>query len=313
MTFKGTSFFRAALLPTLLVGTLSVRSLPAQNPYPPPQQNSYPPAPYPSAPQGQGYPQAPQPYPQGGYYPQPQFISPQQLDPLVGPIALYPDGLLAQVMTASTFANQIPEAANWANAHSYITGDAIGNAIRADNLPWDPSVISLLPFPSVLNYMASNMNWTQQLGNAVLVQRNDVMDAVQRLRQQAYNYGYLRPNQYEQVVYTPGAIQIFPVNAGMYYVPAYDPYVVYARPRPGFFVGGAIRFGPGIVIGTSLAPWGWSNPGFGWREHSILIDRRPWERTWSNRTVYAHPYAARPRFEGPRQERHDDHRGREHR
>lgn len=234
-------------------------------------------------------------------------MAPQQLDQLVAPIALYPDGLLAQVLTASTFWSQIPEAAAWANQHSYLHGDDLARAIQEDNLPWDPSIMGLLPFPNVLNYMAQYMGWAQQLGNAVLAQRGDVMDAVQRMRQRAYNYGYLRSSQYDVVtVAGPGDIEILPVSPGFYYVPYYDPYLVYAPPRPGFFIGGAIRFGPGITIGAAFAPWGWGGVGFGWREHNILIDRRPWERTWVNRQVYVHPYAQPYRHaQGPRVERHE--------
>jgi len=235
------------------------------------------------------------------------MLSPQQLDQLVARIALYPDGLLAQVLTASTYYQEIPDAANWANQHAYIHGDQLAAAIQEDRLPWDQSVIALLPFPQVLGTMASDMGWTQQLGNAVLVQRNDVMDAVQRQRQLAYNYGYLRSGQYDQVnVVGPGDIEILPVTPGYYYVPYYDPYVVFARPRPGFFVGGAIRFGPGISIGAAFAPWGWGGVGFGWRAHTILIDRHPFERTWGNRAVYVHPYAVpRAHYAGPRVEHHD--------
>ncbi len=280
----------------------------------PPQQGQYPPQ------QGQYPPQQGQyPPPQGQYgqypqtqYGQPALLGPQQLDQLVGPIALYPDGLLAQTLTAATFSNEIPDAAGWANEHSYLKGDALAGAIRQDNLPWDPSILALLPFPSVLNYMAQNMGWTQALGSAVLAQRPDVMDSVQRLRQEAYNYGYLRDSQYDRVVYSgPGNIEIVPITPGYYYVPSYNPRIVFYRPRPGFFVGGAIRFGPGISIGAAFAPWGWNSIGFGWRTHSIIIDNRPWVRTWANRATYAHPYAEpyrRP--EGPRMERHDVQPGR---
>jgi hypothetical protein len=307
---------------------------PQQGQYPPPaqappQQGQYPQQGYPP-PQGQypqqGYPPPQGQYPQGQYpsgqypppqgqYPAPPLLPPQQLDQLVQPIPLYPDGLLAQVLTASTYSNQIPDAAAWANQHSYLHGDELARAIQEDNLPWDSSVIALLPFPQVLNYMAQYMGWTQQLGNAVLTQRDAVMDAVQRMRQQAYNYGYLRNNQYERVeAMGPNDIEILPVSPGYYYVPYYDPYVVFAPPRPGFFVGGAIRFGPGIVIGAGFAPWGWGHVGFEWRTHAILLDGHPWVRTWANRGVYVHPYAVpRARVVGPRVERHDVHPAPEHR
>jgi len=281
---------------------------PQQQQYPqtqqyPPQQGQYPQQ-YPPQ-QGQ-YP--PQQYP-AGQYGQPPLQAPQQLDQLVGRIALYPDGLLAQVLTASTYANEIPDAANWANQHASIHSDQLAAAIQQDQLPFDQSVIALVPFPQVLQMMAQDMGWTQQLGNAVLAQRGDVMDSVQRERQRAYNYHYLQSNQYERVAYSgPGDIEIMPVNPGYYSVPYYDPYVVYGPPRPGFFVGSAIRFGPGITIGTGFAPWGWGNIGFGWRSHDILIDRRPWERSWVNRGAYVHQYdVPRARYEGGRVEQHDFH------
>ncbi len=300
---------------------------PTQNQYPP-QQGQYPPSGQYPPPQGQ-YPQGQYPpqqgqypqqqYPQGQYPPQyapPAQLSPQQLDQLVAPIALYPDGLLAQVLTASSYWQQIPEAAAWANQHSYLRGDALAQAIQQDNLPWAPSVIALLPFPSTLNYMAQYMGWTQELGNAVLSERDQVMNAVQYMRQQAYDYGYLRSGPYLRVeVAGRGDIEILPVQPGFYYVPYYNPQIVFARPRPGLFIGGAIRFGPGISIGAAFYPWGWGGVGFGWREHTILIDHRPWARTWVNRNAYVHPYATPYHHEGPRVEHHDvreEHRGDHH-
>jgi hypothetical protein len=150
-------------------------------------------------------------------------LNPKQLDQLVARIALYPDPLLAQILLASTFPDQIQDAASWANDHSSLKGDELANAIRDDNLQWDPSVIALLPFPSVLDIMAQDMSWTQQLGNVVLSQRPDVMDAVQRQRHAAYQYGYLRTNPYDTVVDSGGYVQILPVNPAYLYVPAYDP------------------------------------------------------------------------------------------
>ena len=121
--------------------------------------------------------------------PPPPTLPPPELDHLVSRIALYPDPLLAQVMAAATYSNDIPDAARWADQHHYLNGQGLADAIQADRLPWDPSVQALLPFPSVLDMMASDMNWTTQLGNAFLVQQQDVMDAVQRLRGEAQQYG----------------------------------------------------------------------------------------------------------------------------
>ncbi|MCU1223993.1 MAG: hypothetical protein JWQ42_2086 [Edaphobacter sp.] len=237
---------------------------------------------------------------------QPAALTPPQLDQLVAHIALYPDPLLAQVLTASTYWSEIPEAAAWADAHSYLKGDALAQAIQADHLQWDPSILALLPFPSVLDMMARDPAWTEQLGNAVLTQHPDVMDAVQRMRQRARSYGYLTTNGYINVIANGGYIQILPVNPDVLYVPYYDPLVVFAPPRPGFAIAGAIRFGPAITIGAVFGGWGWwLGSGFGWPAHTILIDRRPWGRVWVDRAEYIHPYVhpwVRP--VGPRVETH---------
>jgi len=237
---------------------------------------------------------------------QPAALSPPQLDQLVARIALYPDPLLANVLSASTYWTEIPEAAAWADQHSYLKGDALAQAMQADHLQWDPNIMALLPFPSVLDMMARDPAWTQQLGNAVLTQDSDVMDAVQRMRQRAMGYGYLTPNDCMNVTSSGGYIQILPVDPNVVYVPYYDPVVVFAPPRPGFAIGGAIRFGPGITIGAAFGGWGWwLGSGFAWPSHTILIDRRPWDRVWVNRSAYIHPYVhpwVRP--VGPRVEVH---------
>src|SRR4029077_13977491 len=124
----------------------------------------------------------------------PPAYPPSELEHLVSRVALYPDPLLAQVLAAATFPDQIPDAAKWADQHHYLNGQALADAIQGDQLPWDPSVQALLPFPSVLEMMASDMNWTTDLGNAFLAQQQDVMDAVQRERRKALDYGYLRSN-----------------------------------------------------------------------------------------------------------------------
>jgi hypothetical protein len=247
-------------------------------------QQAPPPPPYQG--QDQGQDQAP-----------PPSYAPEQLDNMVSRIALYPDPLLAQVLTASTFGDQIPDAARWSDEHHYLTGQQLSDAINQDQLPWDPSVLALLPFPSVLDMMASEINWTNDLGNAVLAQRPDVMDAVQRERHRAYQYGYLRTNP--QIVVSNGPyIDIEPVNPAFIIVPAYNPVVVFAPPRPGFFVGGAIGFGFGVAIGSYFRPWGWGTSHFVWGSHVVIVNNRPWGRTWVNRRVYVHPYEVR-RYSGP--------------
>jgi hypothetical protein len=253
------------------------------------------------------------PYDQPNQPPPPPMVA-EQLDGLVNRIALYPDPLLAQTLTAATYWDEIPDAAHWADQHAYLHGDALSAAIQADNLPWDPSVLALLPFPSVLDMMARDPNWTSQLGSAVLQQRSDVMDAVQRLRREARGYGYLTSNSDIDVVDDGGYIEIQPFNPYLYYVPIYDPYVVFAAPRPGLFIGGVIRFGPAVTLGVSFGRFGWFGAGFGWRDHAVLIDHRPWVRTYANRGAYVHPYA-RPyvRPAAPQAERHGGRGGDERR
>jgi hypothetical protein len=234
---------------------------------------------------GFGQNEAPPPQDQA---PPPPPLPPDRLDRLVSRVALYPDPLLAQILAAATFPDQIQPAAEWADQHHYLRGQELANAIQGDQLPWDPSVQALLPFPNVLDEMAQDMNWTSDLGNAFLAQRQDVMDAVQRERHKAYEYGYLRSNP--QVVVSAGPyISIEPANPDYIVVPYYDPAVVFFAPRPGFFVGGAIRFGFGIGIGVWFRPWGWGAARFDWGGHGVFIAGRPWGRVWGNRFAYVHP------------------------
>jgi len=225
--------------------------------------------------------------------PPPPSFAPGQLDQLVARVALYPDPLLAQILAAATYPNDVPQAAQWADQHHYLTGQALANAIQADQLPWDPSVQALLPFPSVLGMMASDMGWTTQIGNAFLADQPAVMDAVQRQRAAAQRYGYLRSNG--QVVVSGGPyITILPVNPGYIVVPYYDPGIVFFAPRAGFVVGSGIRFGFGVGIGGFFSPWGWGGGGirFDWGGHGVFINNARWGRNWGNRGAYVHPYAA---------------------
>ncbi len=137
--------------------------------------------------QGAPLPVPSQEIPEGAPLPAPPRVAPsyppQELDRIVSPIALYPDPLLAQVLAAATFSPEIPDAARWGDQHHYLSPEQLPAAIAADQLPWQPSVQALLPFPQVLAMMAGDMPWTEELGAAFLVSPAEVMAAVQRMRQ----------------------------------------------------------------------------------------------------------------------------------
>ena len=126
----------------------------------------------------------------------------EQLQQLVAPIALYPDSLVAQILSAATFPEQVVEADRWAQAHPDLKGEALGQAV--DQMNWDPSVKALTAFPSVLGNMDKNISWTSELGDAYYNQQQDVMDAVQAMRQKAEQAGNLKTTE-QQVVTTQGS------------------------------------------------------------------------------------------------------------
>ena len=175
----------------------------------------------------------------------------KQLDNLVAPIALYPDPLLAQVLVAATFPDQIEEAAQWVRAN--------GTA-NIDEQPWDVSVKAVSHYPSALNMMADKIDWTATLGQAYAYQSTDVMIAVQRMRALAASHGNLVSTDQQQVVYENNHYVIAPSQPRVIYVPVYDPIVVYSRPI--FHLGMRTRywsFGIGFPIGVWLnydCDWG---------------------------------------------------------
>src|SRR6185312_1901176 len=233
------------------------------------------------------------------------YFAPPQLDRMVSRIALYPDPLLAQTLAAATFPDQIPDASYWADEHHDMTGNELADSIQGDQLPWDPSVQALLPFPSVLHMMATDMSWTTDLGNAFLGQQQEVMYAVQRMRPRARDYGYLRTGP--QIIVGGGPyITIMPARVDYVVVPTYDPVVVYERPRPGFFIGGAIGFRFGVVLGASYRPWGWGYNRIAWDRRVVFINNAPWQRTWVNRYEYHHPYTVRY-YPEHHYDRHENH------
>ena len=226
--------------------------------------------------------------------PSPSDYPPKELDRIVSPVALYPDPLLAQLLAAATFAPEIPDAARWADQHHYLAPAALAAAVATDRLPWQPSVQALLPFPSVLDMMGSDMPWTQEIGRAFLGEPQGVMDAVQRMRRMAMDYGYLRSNP-RIVVHGGPYIEILPANPAFIVVPYYKPAVVFARPQPGVVVAGAINLGFGVTMSPAFAPWGWGTTRFAWASHRVVVNNAAWGRTWANRAVYVHPYAV-PRY-----------------
>jgi hypothetical protein len=213
----------------------------------------------------------------------PAKLNHEELEQSVARVALYPNPILVQIFCASTYSEQIPDAAKWSDDHHYLTGDALAAAMKADHLPWDARVQSLLPFPSVLEMMAGDMPWTSKLGMAVLVQRGDVMDAVQRLRHKASQFGYLKPNP--QVLVGSGVyITIAPVRWDFISVPIYDSAVVFVTPHPGVAVT-PISFAYGVTIGQGFIPW-WRGISIAWEKRSWYLGDLTWDRTWENHLTY---------------------------
>lgn len=216
--------------------------------------------------------------------PQQQTLSQGELDALVAPIALYPDALLAQVLMASTYPLEIVQADRWAKANKSLKGDKLDEALAKQD--WDASIKALVATPTVLAMMNDDLDWTEKLGDAVLAQQADVMDAIQRLRGKAEANGKLKTTKEQKVTVTKEADQevivIEPTSPETVYVPYYEPAVVYGTwdypdyppyyfpPAAGWVVGGAIAtgiaWGAGWAIGNAI----WD--GFDWHDHNINVD-----------------------------------------
>jgi hypothetical protein len=187
------------------------------------------------------------------------LLGPEELDALVGPVALYPDALLTQVMVAATYPLDIIKADRWVSESTAIPDAERVAAAEAE--PWDPSVQMLAAgFPTVVTKMAEEIDWTEQLGNALIAQTDDVLDAVQRQRARAQATGFLASNEAQTVAVTDDNISIAPANPEVVYVPAYDPEVVYYSEPTGpaviyedswddTLMSGAIGFGFGLLVG----------------------------------------------------------------
>jgi uncharacterized membrane protein YgcG len=224
--------------------------------------------------------------------------SPEQLQELVAPIALYPDSLVAQILAASTFPEQVVEADRWVQSHPDLKGEALGQAV--DQEPWDPSVKALAAFPSVLGNMDKNLSWTSSLGDAYYNQQQEVMDAVQVMRQRAQDAGNLKTTPQQTVTSQGSTIVIEPATPDIVYVPAYDPWLVYGGPIvawPGWYPypgiwdeGPYLSFGVGFGIGFFGGfGWGWGHWGFDWHHHYALYDHDRYysrSRTFYNRNNF---------------------------
>jgi hypothetical protein len=224
-------------------------------------------------------------------------LSAEQLYQLVAPMALFPDNLVAQVLSAAKVPVDVEAAQLWLVQHPALKGKAEQDAIDAQS--WDDSVKGLLLFPSVLSQMAQNISWTQELGEAYQHSPEDVMNAIQVMRQRASVSGTLKNTQQQQVVATPRTagvasserknvvtapaqtIVIKPANPSVVYVPSYNPVVVYGAPMPVYpgytpstpkannsdmLATGLLSFGIGVAVGamTSRPDYGWQSWGMHW-------------------------------------------------
>jgi hypothetical protein len=240
----------AALSLLLVITTIPLQAI-AQQPAQQPPTTTYP---------GQGVP-----------------LTAEELQGLVAPIALYPDALVAQILGAATFPDQVALASNFLQTNTNLTGTTLTNAVDAQT--WDPSVKALTQFPSVLDNMAKNLSWTSALGEAYHTQAADVMTAVQVLRAKAQAAGNLKSgSQITVVQQSPQVIVIQPTNPQVVYVPTYNPTVVYGAPvvTPGYSTAAVVTtavlaFGVGIAIGAAMSnSWGYSYWNCNWHGGTVV-------------------------------------------
>ncbi|HET7538735.1 MAG TPA: DUF3300 domain-containing protein [Polyangiaceae bacterium] len=200
-------------------------------------------------------------------------LSPEQLDSLVAPIALYPDPLLAQALAASTYPLEIIQLQQWQAKNPNLKDKELADAVAQQ--PWDPAIQSLAAIPELTKRLADDIQWTTDLGNAFLAQQSEVMDAVQRMRKKAQAKGALASNEQQKVetkiVETKEVIVVVPAKPEVVYVPVYSPTVVYGPPvypyppvyYPPYTPGAAfVTFGVGVLVGAAI--WGGTCCGCGW-------------------------------------------------
>jgi Protein of unknown function (DUF3300) len=210
-------------------------------------------------------------------------LSPEQLDSLVAPIALYPDELLSQTLVASTYPLEIIQLQQWLEKNKGLKDKALTEAVQKQD--WDPSIQAMASLPDVVKQLAENIKWTTDLGNAFLAQQSDVMEAVQRMRKKAKDSGNLKSNEQQKVetkvVESKTVVVVEQANPQVVYVPSYNPTVVYgvpaypypaiAYPPPGYYAAGmAISFGVGVAMGAAWGGgWGW---GCGWGHNDVNVN-----------------------------------------
>jgi len=199
--------------------------------------------------------------------------SPEQLQQLVAPIALYPDALIAQILPAATYPDQVIEVEKWTEQHKDLQGGQL--ATEVDKQSWDASLKALTQFPAVLANMSRNLAWTSELGDAYVNQQQELSQAIQTMRERAKQAGNLNTTPQEKVETKGKTIIIQPAETDVVYVPQYDPWLVYGDPLavfpgwypyPGLFLDGpGIGFGLGFGIGLFGGfGWGWNYWGFDW-------------------------------------------------
>ncbi len=215
-------------------------------------------------------------------------IPAEQLDALVAPIALYPDPLLSQTLVASTYPLEVIQLHQWLQKNKELSKDQKKLVEKVAKQPWDASIQAMAPLPDVVKWLAEDVQWTTDLGNAFLAQQQDVMAAVQRMRAKAKEKGALASNEQmkveTKVVETKQVIVIEQANPQVVYVPSYNPVHVYGTigyPYPPIYyppyygtgaviAAGAIGFGVGVAIGAAWGGgWGW---GAGWGGGDIDIN-----------------------------------------
>jgi hypothetical protein len=221
----------------------------------------------------------------GAAEPAAKKLKPEELEQVAAPVALYPDALLAQVLMASTYPLEIVQAARWVEENSKLKGEALET--EAQKQPWDPSVKSLVPFPQVLSMMNEKLDWTQKLGDAVLAQQTELMDAVQKLRAKAKAEGTLKTTEQQKVEVQKDEknpekqiIVVESASPEVVYVPTYNPTVVYgAWPYPAYppyayyppgyaAAASVVSFGVGVAVGAAM----WGGVGWGWGGSNVQIN-----------------------------------------